>query len=152
MTSGGNCATGAVTDVDGARLVLDVASLPEEVAATRHAVVAFLSRRGVSSVVVDDIELVTSELVTNAIIHPAANDLVHVEVGASDLVEVVVSNVGPAGAIPAVDEWQLAPPSATSGRGLGIVKRLCDDVAVEQVGERAVVTCRRRLPDGGGSP
>ncbi|MET0145655.1 MAG: ATP-binding protein [Ilumatobacteraceae bacterium] len=152
MTSGGNGSLGTVADTSAARLVFDVSSLPEEVAVARHAVVAFLTSHGVSSVVVDDMELVTSELVTNAIIHPAAHDLVHIEVGATDTVELLVSNVGPADAIPAIDEWQPAPPFATSGRGLGIVRRLCDDVDVEQVGDRAVVTCRRRLPDGGGSP
>jgi hypothetical protein len=60
-----------------------------------------------------------------------------------------VSNIGPAAAIPPVERWRPAPPQALSGRGLGIVRRLCDAVSVAQDGERAVVTCRRRLPDLG---
>ena len=121
----------------------------------RHAVVDHLTTRGVPSTVVDDIELVTSELVTNAIIHPrpcTATRRVHLRLSLSDAIELMVANVGSATAIPPVDEWQPAPPFALSGRGLAIVRRLCDNVTVEQAGERAVVTCRRRLPDGGVKP
>lgn len=144
---------GAAEDAVSERLVLDVPSRAEEVAVARHAVATFLAGRGVSSVVVDDMELVTSELVTNAIIHPLGgpSEVVHVAVAMSDAVLITVSNVGPAAAIPPIDRWQPAPPLAMSGRGLGIVRRLCDAVSVAQDGDRAVVTCRRRLPDGGGS-
>ena len=135
-------------------MALDVPSSAEEVAVARHAVASFLGERSVSSVVVDDMELVASELVTNAIIHPVGGPthVVHVEVEVADAVTLSVSNVGPAAAIPPVEQWQPAPPLAMSGRGLGIVRRLCDAVAVRQVDDRAVVTCRRRLPDGGGAP
>ncbi len=109
-----------------------------------------LVARGVSSVVIDDMELVASELVTNAVIHGHPG-LIQVTVEATDHVLIVVTNVGPATAIPPEEQWQPAPPMALSGRGLGIVRRLCDVVAVQQVGSRTVVTCRRHLPDGGGS-
>jgi anti-sigma regulatory factor (Ser/Thr protein kinase) len=136
------------------QLALDVRSTPEQVGPTRHAVVAFLSEHGVPSTVIDDLELVTSELVTNAIIHPDGSDtdLVRVEVEASDVVVISVANVGSAAAIPPVDAWLPPPPLAVSGRGLGIVRRLCDAVSVEQRDDLTVVTCRRRLPDGGGAP
>ena len=128
----------------------------DEVAAARHIVVDHLSGRGVSSVVVDDIELVTSELVTNAIVHPQptgrTNVVVHIHVDVSDAVVLSVANVGPATPSPPSTSGTPAPPAALSGRGLGIVRRLCDDVAVEQRGELAVVTCRRQLPDGGAMP
>jgi len=145
---------GAVAGRTVARLVVDVPSSPDQVSTARHAVVAFLVEQGVSSVVVDDLELLTSELVTNAIIHPdaTASQVVVVEVEAADTVVISVSNVGSAAAIPPVDDWQPAPPLAVSGRGLGIVKRLCDSVSVEQRGDLTVVSCRRRLPDGGGAP
>ncbi|MET0459254.1 MAG: ATP-binding protein [Ilumatobacteraceae bacterium] len=137
-----------------ARLVADVPSEPGQVAAARHAVVAFLTEQGVPSNIVDDLELLTSELVTNAIIHPDAtgDQVVGVQVDASDTVVISVSNVGPAAAIPPVDDWLPAPPLAVSGRGLGIVRRLCDSVSVEQHGDLTIVSCRRRLPDGGGAP
>jgi serine/threonine-protein kinase RsbW len=134
----------------------DVPARRDEVAIARHIVVDHLSGRGVSSVVVDDLELVTSELVTNAIVHPRptgrSDVVVHVHVDVSDAVVLSVANFGAANAIPAVDQWHPASPAALSGRGLGIVRRLCDEVAVEQRGELAVVTCRRHLPDGGAMP
>ena len=136
-------------------LDLDVPGRPDAVATVRHAVVDHLLTRGVPSTVVDDIELVTSELVTNAIIHPRpaiGGPAVHLQLSLADAIELVVANVGSATAIPPVEDWQPAPPFALSGRGLAIVRRLCDNVTVEQAGERAVVTCRRRLPDGGVMP
>ena len=150
MTSAGR---GPPLDADaGRRLVIEVPGRASAIARARRAVAEFLARRGVPSVVVDDMELVTSELVTNAIIHPPAPvDVVRVEVGASDTVSVAVSHVGAAAAIPPVESWRPPPPHALSGRGLAIVKRLSDAVSVRQVGDMAVVTCRRRLPDGGAS-
>ena len=135
-------------------LELQVPVRTDAVADVRHAVVEHMAGRGVPTSVIDDIELLASELVTNAIIHPrdAAGRAVSVHVAVSDVVEVVVANHGSAASIPPVDEWVPAPPSAVSGRGLGIVRRLCDDVTVEQSATRAVITCRRRLPDGGAMP
>jgi anti-sigma regulatory factor (Ser/Thr protein kinase) len=142
---------GPPLDTDaGRRLVIDVPGRASAIARARRAVAEFLARRGVPSVVVDDMELVTSELVTNAIIHPPAPvDVVRVEVGATDTVSVAVSHVGAADAIPPVESWRPPPPHALSGRGLAIVKRLTDAVSVRQVGDMAVVTCQRRLPDAG---
>jgi anti-sigma regulatory factor (Ser/Thr protein kinase) len=133
------------------RVVLDVPCRVDEVAISRHAVADFLADCEVPSVVVDDIELVASELITNAIIHPrvSAAEVVHVEVDVTDVVRIAVSNAGSAEAIPPVEHWQTAPPLVSSGRGLGIVRRLCDTVSVQQVSNRAVVSCLRRLPDGG---
>ena len=136
-------------------LDLDVPVRADAVAAVRHAVVAHLAERGVPTTIIDDIELVTSELVTNAIIHPRPDDgsaAVRVRVVLDDAVEVVVANHGSVATIPPVEHWAPAPPFALSGRGLGIVRRLCDDVTVEQSAERAVITCRRWLPDGGAMP
>ena len=147
---------GTVAVLANQAIDFDVRGRPDEVAVARLAVVDHLSSRGVSSVVVDDMELVTSELVTNAIVHPRPigrpGVVVHIHLDVSDAVVLSVANVGPADAIPAIDDWHPASPAALSGRGLGIVRRLCDDVAVEQHGEHAVVTCRRHLPDGGAMP
>jgi anti-sigma regulatory factor (Ser/Thr protein kinase) len=131
--------------------VINVPGRADAVADARHAVTVFLARLGVPSVVVDDLELVTSELVTNAVVHQKGErtDVVHVTVAVADAILLTVSNVGPVSAIPPVDRWRPAPPFAEAGRGLGIVRRLCDAVDIVQDGERAVVTCRRRLPDVG---
>jgi hypothetical protein len=72
-------------------------------------------------------------------------------VDAEQEIVVTVSNTGPAQAIPPIEEWRAASPLAPSGRGLGIVRRLCDDVAVLEVDDATVVVCRRRLPDSGGA-
>jgi anti-sigma regulatory factor (Ser/Thr protein kinase) len=138
----------------GRVLDLDVPARPDAVASVRHAVVTNLARCGVPSTVVDDMELVTSELVTNAIVHarPRGAAVVQISVDLSDTIELVVVNKGSVGSIPPVEEWQPAPPSSPSRRGLGIVRRLCDTVTVEQSGERAVIRCRRRLPDRGAMP
>jgi serine/threonine-protein kinase RsbW len=157
LGSDGNGATedGTVAVIADGVLELDVPVRSEAVASVRHAVVDHLAEHGVPSTVIDDIELVTSELVTNAIIHPrpgAGEPAIHVHLVLTDAVEIVVANNGSADTIPPVDEWRPAPATAPSGRGLGIVRRLCDHVTVEQRGGRAVITCRRRLPDGGAKP
>jgi anti-sigma regulatory factor (Ser/Thr protein kinase) len=132
------------------RLVLRLRARPADVSQARHAVTGFLAARGVSSVVVDDMELVTSELVTNAVVHGHRGSI-GVEVDTEHEIVVTVSNVGPASAIPPIEEWRAASPLAASGRGLGIVRRLCDDVAVLEIDDATVVVCRRRLPDAGGA-
>ena len=133
-------------------LDLDVPVCTEAVADVRHAVVKHLLERGVPSTIVDDLELVASELVPNAIIHPrprAGSAAVQLRVRVDEAIELTVSNEGSGVLIPPVEEWQPVPPRAPSGRGLGIVRRLCDAVTVERSGSRAVITCRRRIPDGG---
>lgn len=146
---------GTVAVIGNDALDLEVAVRSDAVAGVRHAVVEHLAQRGVPSTVIDDIELVTSELVTNAIIHPrpvAGAPAIHVHVAITDAIEIVVANNGSVATIPPVTEWRPAPALAPSGRGLGIVRRLCDHVTVEQRDGRAVITCRRRLPDGGAKP
>lgn len=149
-------AVAGVVGVLGDRVLdLDVPVRSDAVAAVRHAVVDHLARRGVPATVVDDMELVTSELVTNAIVHArptAGQAVVQISVELSDTIELVVANNGSVRAIPPVEEWHPAPPQSPSRRGLGIVRRLCDTVTVEQSGERAVIRCRRRLPDRGAMP
>lgn len=122
-------------------------SEPEEISGVRHAVADFLRQRGVSSSIIEDVQLVTSELVTNGVLHGERGPI-GVAVDVSDAVVLTVSNVGPIGPIPSVDTWSAAPPTALTGRGLGIVRRLCDDVAVRDDQGRATVICSRRLPDG----
>jgi len=144
----------AVAVIGNEVLDLDVPTRADAVAGVRHAVVDHLLAHGVPSMVVDDAELVVSELVTNAIIHPRPSGppWVHVHVEVGEHVEISVANNGSAAEIPPVDEWLPAPAVARSGRGLAIVRRLCDAVTIQQSGEHAVVTCRRRLPDGGTKP
>jgi serine/threonine-protein kinase RsbW len=130
------------------RLVVSVRARPDDVAEARHAVVRFLAARGVDSGVIEDMKLITSELVTNAVVH-GPRGTINIEVDAGDDIILTVSNEGPAQAIPPIDQWRTVSPLAPSGRGLGIVRRLCDDVAVLEIDGSTVVVCRRRLRAGG---
>jgi anti-sigma regulatory factor (Ser/Thr protein kinase) len=124
----------------------------DDVAAVRHAVAEFLARRGAPSTVVDDLELVVSELVTNALTHRSADRPVTVRVVSGEAISLEVANHGSAAEIPPVESWRLASPREMSGRGLGIVRRLCDEAAIRQDGDQIVVSCRRHLPDGAMTP
>ena len=137
---------------DSARaLVLHVPTQTEQVAPTRRAVHEYLVAHAVPSPVADDVRLVASELVTNAILHGRPAGAVDVEVALRPPAEVVlqVSNDGPVGRIPPVDDWRPAPALALAGRGLGIVRRLCDAVEVHGDERVATVVCRRRWQSGG---
>src|SRR3954469_19501741 len=89
---------GTVAVLANHALDLVVPARRAEVAVARHAVVEHLSRHGVSSMVVDDLELVASELITNAIVHPEPKPeaVVRVHVEVADLVAMTVANVGSA--------------------------------------------------------
>jgi len=130
---------------DGASMRVDVLSHLEEVASVRRAVATFLLDRGVSSVLVDDVRLVTSELVTNAILHGYAG-LISVELELDDEICLRVTNNGPMAALPPVAHWRRAEPTAAAGRGLGIVLRLSDHVVVNGDADHTTVTVRHRLP------
>ncbi len=148
-SSGGDPRLDAETPPAAVRHVMVVPRRTQEVASARHQVAAFLYEWSVPTTMVEDLELVTSELVTNAIVHPdPSHHGVRVEVEIDATVTIEVANHGHVGAIPPVRRWQPAPPSAVSGRGLGIVRRLCDEVDVRQDEDWAVVVCRRRVTDG----
>jgi anti-sigma regulatory factor (Ser/Thr protein kinase) len=99
--------------------------------------------------VVDDFELIVSELVTNAVRHGDGGPI-ELQAAADGHVVLAVASGGEPDALPPVAEWTLPAPGAPSGRGLAIVHRLCDEVDFRRSGERLVVCCRRQLPDGGG--
>lgn len=133
------------------RLALEVPADAGSIGAARHAVTAFLSGHDVPIQIREDIELATSELVTNAVVHPVPTEH-HVRVGVEIGTEVVltVANHGPVTAIPPVDQWRPASPTVTTGRGLGIVRQVTDEAEVRQDGPWTVVSCARLLPDGRG--
>lgn len=134
------------------RLELEVPARTRSVGEARHAVTAFLVGNGVPPMVVDDVELMASELVTNAVLHPVpSGHPVRVRVSIGEDVRLEVAHHGATTDLPAVGDWRTAPPTALSGRGLGIVRRLADDVGVHQDGPWAVVDCGRKLNDHGGN-
>ncbi|MBA3984238.1 MAG: ATP-binding protein [Acidimicrobiia bacterium] len=92
-----------------------------------------------------DLTLVASELVTNAIEH-GAGGRVRLEIWAEPgSVEVTASSaIGDELPRP-TEEWLLPEPMARSGRGLAIIRQLCDSVQVHEADDRLVITCRFSL-------
>ncbi len=126
----------------------EVPATPPDVSEARRAVARYLAQRGVPAGLVADVELVTSELVTNALHHGRRGDDhpgvvgVVIRIRPDRDVSVTVTNAGPAGAIPPVSSWRIPSDPVVSGRGLGIVRRLCADVVVLGDGTRSEVRCR----------
>jgi anti-sigma regulatory factor (Ser/Thr protein kinase) len=152
MTTCGAECSAALRD-SAATLVLHVPTRTEHVAPTRRAVHDYLVAHAVPPPVADDVRLIASELVTNAIVHGRSAGAVGVEVAVAVCApaEVVleVSNDGPVGRIPPVEDWAPAPALALGGRGLGIVRRVSDAVEVRGDERMATVVCRRRWQTGG---
>jgi len=121
-----------------------VPTRPEQIGPARRAVRQFLVARDVPVLIADDFQLVTSELVTNAVRHGPAGD-VAVEVRVRPTVDVALSvaNPSPVAAIPPVKGWRAAPGLTVGGRGLDIVRRLCDDIELRGDDAQAVIVCRR---------
>jgi anti-sigma regulatory factor (Ser/Thr protein kinase) len=99
--------------------------------------------------VVDDLQLVVSELAANAIEHGTGDELwIEVDGTQRRWWEVAVTSgldaSRDAARLRAAREWAIAPTEASSGRGLGIVRRLMDDVSIERQHDRLVVRCRLR--------
>jgi anti-sigma regulatory factor (Ser/Thr protein kinase) len=113
----------------------------------REFVVAELCRVGAGQPVIDDLGLVVSELVANAIQHGDGGAIdVRLDSESPECVAVTVGN-GVASRLPLMDPagWKVAPADQRSGRGLGIVRQLADDIAVALVSGRLEITCRRQL-------
>jgi anti-sigma regulatory factor (Ser/Thr protein kinase) len=89
-----------------------------------------------------DLQLIVSELFTNAVEH-GTDDTVRIDVHDDPtFVGVTVQSRGPAPGVGAAADWSVARPSALSGRGLGIVRELADEVVVERDGDQLLVTAR----------
>ncbi len=89
-----------------------------------------------------DMQLVVSELMTNAIEH-AAGPEVTVELAIHDhAVMLSVTCHGSAPLAP-VEDWQPAPPEARAGRGLAIVRQLATHVAVDHAGDALRIRVER---------
>jgi len=83
--------------------------------------------------VVERARLVASELVTNAFEH-CTTGIVTLDVSlAGEAVVLIVTSPGsnhPRG-IPPVNAWRVPPPTYPSGRGLGMIRLVADEVIVD---------------------
>jgi serine/threonine-protein kinase RsbW len=117
------------------RFVVDL-TLPTEarlISRTRRVVSGYLEEMGVAQDVVDDVVLALDEACTNVMRHafPGATESFHLSASFDDeQVVVVVEDTG-RGLPPAKLEDATIDLTATSGRGLQMIKSLMTEVAVE---------------------
>jgi anti-sigma regulatory factor (Ser/Thr protein kinase) len=114
-----------------------------------------LQRIGAPDDIVVDLTLVASELFTNFVEHSDGRQI-EVVVDATDRRWWELAVIGGIGAppkrVPDPGTWTVAAMEQISGRGLGIVRRLVDDVALDDDGGRVRIRCRiRRDADRGRS-
>ena len=125
-------------------------AVPASARAARRYVTDLLRLDGAPAAVISDYSLVVSELVTNVIEHTGGAHLeVALELGDPLWwrLEVVGSAPTASKQLSAPETWVVAGANDVSGRGLGIVRQLMDEVAISTVDDRVTVTCRRRRSD-----
>ena len=113
---------------------------PRHIAWLRQHVRSFLDAYGASPDLVDDLELVVSELATNAIRHTDTDDL-SVRVTGTDGHWTL--DVADAEDLTALDDLTLPPPHVPDGRGLYIVAALVDEITTVETDGRWFIRCRR---------
>ena len=130
--------------VDRQRRTFD--AVPASARAARDFVTELLRRLGAPASVIGDYSLVVSELVTNVIEHSDGSQ-VEITVVGSDPEWWEMEVVGGAPVAPkrllAPELWTIANAHEVSGRGLGIVRQLMDDVVTDVTTDRVSVRCRR---------
>jgi anti-sigma regulatory factor (Ser/Thr protein kinase) len=88
-----------------------------------------------------DVDVVATELAANVIDH-TDSPWVWLEITAAPTeVTVTVSHLGPASAIPDVAQWGALDEGAR-GRGLRMVRALCDQIEVGSEGDTTSIRCR----------
>jgi anti-sigma regulatory factor (Ser/Thr protein kinase) len=92
-----------------------------------------------------DIELATSELVTNAVEHGAHDPVtVGVETTANAIVVAVTSSRA-SGAMGEPSSWSGPLPAMRTGRGLAIVRAVSDEIEVDAGDDALTIRCTFRL-------
>jgi anti-sigma regulatory factor (Ser/Thr protein kinase) len=95
---------------------------------------------------VTDLMLATSELVTNAFEHASSKSSVRLTVRSNrDEASITVASGGEGDRVPDVEDWSTARADRISGRGLGIVREIADDIDVDRSGSGVAITVRRRF-------
>ncbi|HSB88351.1 MAG TPA: ATP-binding protein [Ilumatobacteraceae bacterium] len=115
--------------------------------AARRFATAVLSRHAAPAHIATDLTLVVSELVTNFVEHSSGGPI-EVIFDLRDPLWWQVEVIGGVGTgakrVPAPATWTLAGAEEISGRGLGIVRQLTDDVVIDVGAMQVSVRCRRR--------
>ena len=130
-------------------------AVAESPRAARQFATTVLTASEAPTSVIRDFTLVVSELVTNFVEHSVGGP-VEVVVGVGDPEWWEVEVIGGAGVdskrVPEPNTWKLAPAERISGRGLGIVRQLMDDVVIDIGQEQVRVRCRRQRDEAHDRP
>ena len=114
-----------------------------EISRARRDVRHFLVDHGVPSEIIDDLELVVVELVTNAVEHGAGKRVVVELEMTPNVVSISVVQDGAAD-LGDPSSWVMPPQEMRSGRGLALVRRLVDDVEWSAAAGRLRVSVDRQ--------
>ena len=115
------------------------------VAVARRFVRNALAACDADEVVVADLELISSELVTNAILH-ATGDIVDISVSCDgNVVTLSVTSIGNDHQVGPSRHWRIAEPDSITGRGLGIVRSLADRIEVRHRAGALQIVVERTL-------
>jgi anti-sigma regulatory factor (Ser/Thr protein kinase) len=87
-----------------------------------------------------DVQLIASELITNAVEHGTGDRVIFALRLDDDAVSLTVESVGPAPNVRDVNTWRVAPAAHITGRGLGIVRSIADRVEVSRYNGCLVIT------------
>jgi len=116
------------------RLELQLPHTPESVRRARRTITAFLDPSDVPGAVVDDLVLLVSELVTNAVVHAGSPAAVRLDADV-ERIKVAVADRDATRAPTMADP----DPASSSGRGVRLVDRLATRWGVEPHSEGKVV-------------
>ena len=94
---------------------------------------------------VSDLMLATSELVTNAFEHGSQRPVRLTVRSNRDGASITVASGTEGSRVPDVEEWTTARVDHISGRGLGIVRGIADDIDVERSDGGVAITVHRRF-------
>jgi len=111
----------------------------------RQAAAEVLDLEGSESDLPGDLELVVSELVTNAIEHGLDEPVTVIVAATADTVVVSVRSVRTPSGIADPSTWASPLPAVRTGRGLAIVRSISDEVLVDADDAAVTVHCTFRL-------
>ena len=134
------------------RVQQTLASVPTSARAARQFVRDTLRLHGAVNSVITDYALVVSELATNIIEHGDGSDLIiFLDVADPEWwgMEVVGGTTTAATRLLVLEpeSWTVAGADEPSGRGLGIVRHLVDDIVTDSTDGQISIRCRRRRID-----